>query len=134
MEPEAPNPNAPPPPSANPPPPSRPVDHSLDVLCHLLSLAGLTGIPFANVLGPLILWLIKRNESPSVDAHGKESLNFQISMTIWLLLCVPLMFVFVGFVVAAVLVVLAIVWVVLAALEASKGGFYRYPLTIRFFK
>jgi uncharacterized protein len=122
-----------PPPIAPPPAGARPADHSLDVLCHVIAFAGLA-IPFGHVLGPLIIWLMKRDTSPSVDAHGKESLNFQISLTIWLLLCVPLMFIFVGFIVAIVLAILAIVWVVLAALEASRGGFYRYPLTIRFFK
>ena len=124
------------PPPVSPPPPSgaRPADRSLDVLCHLLGLAGLTAIPFANVFGPLILWLLKRGDSPSVDAHGKESLNFQISMTIWGLLCIPAMFIVIGFVIFAVLVILNVVFVIIAALRASEGILYRYPMTIRFFK
>ena len=142
MEPEVQSSNAQTPP-VNPPPvadssssanPAATADRTFEVLCHILGLAGLTGIPFANVLGPLILWLLKRAEFPAVDEHGKESLNFQISMTIWVLLCVPLMFIFIGFIAAAVLVVLNVVWVIIAALKASKGEFYRYPMTIRFFK
>lgn len=68
--------------------------------CHLASLVGILlvfiglPIPFANVLGPLAVWLFKRKDHPFIDAHGKESLNFQISMTIYSFISVILLVVF----------------------------------------
>ena len=74
-------------PTAAPPlQPAAPVSRTWEVLCHALGFAGFV-FPFGNILGPLIVWLMKKAESPSVEAHGKEALNFQISMTIWILLC-----------------------------------------------
>ena len=52
------------------------------MLCHLSSLAG-SVIPFGNIVGPLVVWLIKKDEYAFVDDQGKESLNFQISITIY---------------------------------------------------
>ena len=55
------------------------------MLCHLTALLGIIGIPFGNIVGPLIIWLLKKNVYPFVNEQGKESLNFQISMTIYAL-------------------------------------------------
>jgi uncharacterized Tic20 family protein len=111
-------------------PPSAAPDRTWDVLCHVSALAGFV-IPFGNILGPLILWLIKRQELPSVDAHGKESLNFQISVTIYMAVAAVLMLVIVGFFLMIGIAVASIVLVVIAAIKASNGELYRYPLTIR---
>src|SRR5882762_11044588 len=54
-------------------------DRTWDVFCHLSSLAGLF-VPFSNIVGPLVIWLVRKDKSPSVEAHGKESLNFQLSV------------------------------------------------------
>ena len=107
--------------------------HTNEVLCHVLAFAGLI-IPFGNVVGPLVFWLWKKAEIPVVDTHGKESLNFQISMTIWTLICFASMFVFVGFVLFPVAVITNIVLTIIASIKASHGDLYRYPLTIRFVK
>lgn len=112
------------------PPPAAP-DRTWDVLCHVSALAGFV-VPFGNILGPLILWLVKKNELPSVDAHGKESLNFQISVTIYMAVAAVLMLVLIGFFLMIGLAIAAIVLVVIAAIKASNGELYRYPLTIRF--
>lgn len=109
-------------------------DRTLPVLCHALALAGFIGIPFANVLGPLFLWLWKREVNPAVDEHGKESLNFQLSMTIYTIVAAATLLVFIGIVLLPVVLVANLVLIILAALEASRGGFYRYPFTIRFLK
>lgn len=114
--------------------PPRTVDHSLEVLCHILALALLTGIPFANVLAPLIFWLLKRDEHPSVNEYGKESLNFQISMSLWTILAGLSMFVIIGFLLLPILIIMNVVLVIIASMKASNGELYRYPLTIRFFK
>jgi len=109
-------------------------DRSLPVLCHVLALAGFTGIPFANVLAPLLFWLWKREGNPAVDEHGKESLNFQISMTIYTIVAAATLFIFVGIILLPLVLVANLVLIILAAIEASKGAFFRYPFTIRFLK
>ena len=78
------------PPHIQPPPPATPVPpppgssesqaRTWNMFCHLSALAGYIGVPFGNVIGPLIVWQIKKNEIPSVDAHGKAALNFQITV------------------------------------------------------
>lgn len=107
-------------------------DYTLETLCHLLGLAGLTGIPFANVLAPLALWLWKRESNPSVDAHGKESINFQISMSIYILVAGLSMMLLIGFVLLPVVLIADLVLIVIASLKANQGELYRYPFTIRF--
>jgi uncharacterized Tic20 family protein len=107
-------------------------DRTLDALCHLLALAGLVGIPFGNVLGPLILWIVKKDEIPSVDFHGKESVNFQISMTIYTIAAGLSIFLVVGFVLLPAVLIVNLVFVIIAGIKASQGEPYRYPLSIRF--
>lgn len=112
--------------------PPRSSDQTLPVLCHVLAFAGLTGIPFANVLAPLILWLCKRGVDPQVDEHGRESLNFQISMTIYGIVAALSIFLLVGLVLLPAVIIVNLVFIIIAAIEASKGKLYRYPLSIRF--
>ena len=104
------------------------------MICHLAALAGFVGIPLRNVLGPLIVWLIKREEFPLVADQGKESLNFQISMTIYGVICIPLMFVVIGFLLGLALLIADVVFIIIAAMKANEGALYRYPLTIRLIK
>jgi uncharacterized Tic20 family protein len=101
------------------------------VACHLSALAGFVIPAFGHILGPLIVWLIKRGDSPEIDAHGKEALNFQISMLIYNLVAGVLCLVLIGFVLLAVLHILNVVFVIIAALKAGEGQMYRYPLTLR---
>src|ERR1043166_5629556 len=101
-----------------------------NVLCHATALAGFF-VPWAgHILGPLLIWLAKRNDSPEIDAHGKESLNFQISMLIYNVIAGVLCLVLIGFVILAILHILNLVLVIVASIQASEGKFYRYPLTI----
>lgn len=109
-------------------------DNTMGMLCHLLSLTQLLGVPLGNILGPLIVWLIKRDEDPFVDLCGKESLNFQISMTIYMIISGILILVFIGFFMVIVLMILNIVYTIIAAIKASEGDSYTYPFTIRFIK
>lgn len=101
------------------------------MFAHLAALAGYTGIPLANILGPLIVWQIKKNEFPFVDDQGKESLNFQISMTIYLAIGAATFCIGIGIIVVPVLAVLDLVFTIIAAVQANSGTRYRYPLTIR---
>jgi uncharacterized Tic20 family protein len=113
------------------PTPSSPPKRTWEVLCHLSALAGLTGIPFANIIGPLIVWLLKRNESESVDTHGKESLNFQISMSIYTIAAALTLLVAIGFVLLPIVILANLILVIIAAIKTSNGEPYRYPFTIR---
>ena len=116
---------------------------SWEVLCHLSSLVWLVGIPFGNVLGPLVVWLLKKDASVGVDAHGKESLNFHLSWSLyWLvastvvgLLCIVLVgLLFIPFLIAGYIFggIAMMILSVIAGVKASNGELYRYPWTIRF--
>ena len=104
------------------------------VLCHASALVGFF-VPWAgHILGPLIVWLVKRGDSPEIDEHGKESLNFQISMLIYNLIAGVLCLVLIGFVILGILHILNLVLVIVASIQASEGKLYRYPITIRLIK
>src|SRR6266481_613020 len=105
-----------------------------NVLCHATALAGFF-VPWAgHILGPLIIWLAKRNDSPEIDAHGKESLNFQVSMLLYNIIAGVLCLVLIGFALLFILHILNLVLVIIASIQASEGKLYRYPLVIRLIK
>lgn len=103
------------------------------MLCHLAALAGFV-IPFGNIIGPLVVWLVKKAEFSAVDTNGKESLNFQISVFIYALVGFLLCFVLIGIPLLMALAVFNIVMVILSAVKANNGQPVRYPLCIRFIK
>src|ERR1051325_3751594 len=107
-----------------------------EVMCHLSSVIGLFGylgmIPFGNIVAPLIVWLLKRNDSLGVDAHGKESLNFHISWTMYWLIGMmvvgALCFVLIGFLLIPILVaggalgwITMLILTLIASVKASNG-------------
>ena len=105
------------------------------MFCHLAALAGYLGIPFGNVLGPLIIWLIKKDDFKFVNDQGTESLNFQISITIYsvvagLLVCLGGL----GIFLLIPLWIFDLIMVIIASISANKGTAYRYPLCIRLIK
>jgi uncharacterized Tic20 family protein len=104
------------------------------VLCHASALLGLFFHFLGHILGPLIVWLLKRGDSPEIDAHGKESLNFQISMLIYDAIAAILCLVLIGIPILIGLWILNTVLVLIASIQASEGKFYRYPITIRLIK
>ena len=104
------------------------------MICHLSALAGFV-FPFGNLLGPLIVWLVKRAGMPLVDSNGKEALNFQVTVTIAAVVSALLIFVLIGFLLIAVVYVGALVLTIRAAIKVSNGELdYRYPWTIRLLK
>lgn len=109
-------------------------ERMLSTLVHLLAFCGLLFPLGGNVLGPLILWLVKRDTSMFFDENGKESVNFQISMFIYLLVSALLIEAVIGFALVPVVVGADAVFVIVAAIKANNGQFYRYPLSIRFIK
>jgi len=100
-------------------------------LCHASALLGLFFHFLGHILSPLVVWLIKRGDSPEIDAHGKESLNFQISMLIYDAIAAILCIFLIGIPILIALWVLNTVLVIIAAVKAGEGKFYQYPFTIR---
>ncbi|MBP8264863.1 MAG: DUF4870 domain-containing protein [Pseudomonas sp.] len=100
------------------------------MLCHFAAFFGLV-FPFGNLLGPLVVWQIKRDLDPFVDAQGKEAVNFQISVTLAGLVCVPLMLILIGFPLLALVTVGALVLTIIAGIKANEGQAYRYPFCWR---
>ncbi|WP_439850207.1 DUF4870 domain-containing protein [Pseudomonas syringae] len=107
------------------------------MLCHLSALLGML-FPFGNLLGPLILWQMKKKVDPFIDSQGKEALNFQITVSIATIVCIFLMglvgFWFGQLVLGGlyrVLPFVALALAVIAAVKAYKGVSFRYPLTWR---
>jgi uncharacterized Tic20 family protein len=101
------------------------------MLCHLAALLGFIP-PFVGVvLGPLILWLIKGKEHPFIDACGRESLNFQISMLIYSAILSVTLCIGIGFVLLPALWALDAILVLVAAVKANGGVVYRYPASLR---
>ena len=101
--------------------------------CHLVFFVGYI-IPFASIIGPLVIWIMKRDEMPFVDDQGKESLNFQITMTLAIIASALLMFILIGFVLIFVVLIFQLIVVIIASIKANEGVYYRYPLCFRFIK
>ena len=101
------------------------------MLAHATALVGFLVPVAGHIVGPLIVWLAKRQDSPEIDAHGKESMNFQISMLIWNIIAGILILVVIGIPILILLHVLNIIFVIIASIQASEGKLYRYPLAIR---
>jgi len=112
-------------------------------LCHLSSLCGLL-TPLGNLIGPLVVWLVKRDDSAAVNDQGREAVNFQLSMTLYalatilacglLVLAKLILVVFLAIPIALFISLLDLILTVVAASAASNGKLYRYPMTIRFIK
>ncbi|ROU07074.1 DUF4870 domain-containing protein [Lysobacter enzymogenes] len=103
------------------------------MLAHLSTLVGLI-IPLGTILGPLVVWLIKKDTMPFVADQGKEALNFNITVLIAMIVGGILTLVLIGLLVMAVVGIAWLVLTVMAALAANKGEAYRYPFTLRLVK
>ena len=116
------------------PPPGEPAgiepspdNRTMGMLCHLLGI-------FTGFIGPLIIWLIKKDQSPFVDDQGKEALNWQITLIIGWVIGAVTAFICIGFVILAAVWLAAIICGILGSVEANKGIRYRYPFAIRLIK
>jgi hypothetical protein len=111
------------------------------MFCHLSGLAGLSPLlpVIGSVVAPLVVWQLKADEFPFVDEQGRRAVNFQLSMllyvTIGTIICIAsLVGVFLIPVVFIVFALVNVIFVLTAAVKASRGRHYRYPISIRFFK
>ena len=104
------------------------------MLCHIVALVGLLGNGIGFILGPLIVWLVKREDHDFINEQGKEAVNFQITMMLAMIVAVPLIFVVIGIPLALIIGIAMTVLPVIAAIKANDGESYKYPLTYRFLK
>jgi uncharacterized Tic20 family protein len=113
--------------AAGPAPLSPSDERTWSIAAHLSPfLASFVGLPF---LGPLVIYLVFRDRGPFVRHHAAQALNFQIIVAIGILISLPLMIIIVGFITAGIIAVAAVVFQIVAAVEANNGKWYRYPLT-----
>jgi len=102
------------------------------MFCHLAAFAGYL-VLIGWLVGPLIIWMMKKDDSAFVDYHGRESLNFQISIMIYWIPVIALCFILIGFLLVPCLILFHFIAVIIAAIRANDGKHFRYPLCIRFF-
>ena len=103
-------------------------DKALVILSHLSALIGV------GLILPFIVWLVKRHDADNVAAHAAEALNFHLSLLLYAIGLIPLCLVVVGIPLLIVMAIASVILAIIAAVHASDGRFYRYPLTIRFVK
>ena len=105
------------------------------MFAHLGALSGYVGVGFGFIVGPLVVWLIKRNDYPLVDDQGKEVLNFQITMLIASVICVPLILLCgIGVVLLIARGIINLICTIMGAIKANEGVAYRYPFALRLIK
>jgi len=109
-------------------------DKTFGMLAHLAALAQFVVPTFGNVIGPLVIWLIKKDQSSWVNKQGKEALNFQISIAIYTLVSIILIPIIIGILLLIAVGIFWLIMVVLATIRVSEGESFRYPLSIRFIK
>jgi uncharacterized Tic20 family protein len=103
------------------------------MIAHLSALVGVI-IPFGSIIAPLVIWLVKRDQSSYIAEHAKEALNFNITVGIAGVICWILVFVFIGVLLAIALAIYWLVMTIIAAIKANEGQLYRYPFAIRLVK
>ena len=108
-------------------------ENSFCMLMHLSQFAG-AAVPGAGLVLPIVMWATNKDQSPTIDRHGKNIFNFMLSMLIYICVSVLLIFVLVGILTTIVLAILAIAFPIIAAIKANNGEYWDYPLCIRFFK
>ena len=111
-----------------------PDDRTWGMIAHFSALALLIAPPIGGVLGPLVVWLIKREQSPFAAEAAKEALNFNITVALGYLVCGLLVFVFIGILLGAALFVFWLAMTILAGIKASEGVHYRFPVSLRIVK
>jgi uncharacterized Tic20 family protein len=106
-------------------------ERNWSMLCHLSSFAGFL-FPFGGIIGPLICWMSRRDDSLWINENGKAALNFNLSILLYMVLISPLIFIVIGIPLIGMLFIFKYVFIVIASIKASKGEEFRYPLSIPF--
>ncbi len=110
-----------------------PDEKTYGMLTHLSALLFFVLPSFGNVIGPLVVWLLKKDQSDWIDRQGKEALNFQISITIYSIIAGILVVALIGLLLLPLLFIFWLIFVIIASVKVSNGEEFQYPLAIRFF-
>lgn len=129
MQPPIPSPQMPSGPALDP---QEKIARNWAMACHLAGLSAYIGVPFGHIFGPLLIWLIKKDEIPLVNDQGREALNFGLTLTIFYIISGLLVFVLIGILPLMLLPLVHIILGIVAAVRASEGEVHRYPFNIRF--
>lgn len=106
-------------------------ENTMAMLCHLSALAGFI-LPFGSILGPLVVWLVKKDEMSIVDRHGRDSINFQLTMLIAYIVSFILIFAVIGVILLPVVALFSFIMVIVASIKAYEGKEFTYPLSFKF--
>lgn len=110
-----------------------PDERQMGMIIHLSQLINVLFFPI-GIVAPIILWQTQKDKMPALDAHGKMVTNFMISMTIYMIVSIILMFVLIGFLTILAVAVIGIVFPIIGGIKANNGELWSYPLTIKFIK
>lgn len=110
-----------------------PNEKQMGLFLHLSQLINLI-IPMGGTIAPIVIWQMKKEEMPALDAHGKMVVNWMLSSLIYFVISIVLMFVLVGFLTFLAVAVLGIIFPIVGGVKASNGEYWEYPLTIKFLK
>jgi uncharacterized Tic20 family protein len=103
------------------------------MFCHLAGFAPyVVAFPLASIIGPLVVWSMKKDEHGYIDEQGREAVNFHLSALIIEIICIALCFVIIGFPLLIAFELFKLIIMIVAIMRASSGEHHRYPLTIRF--
>lgn len=108
-------------------PPATPDEKNMAMLIYLLGI-------FTGFIGPLILWLIKKEQSPFINDQGKEVLNFQITTILAMIVSIILIFIVIGIFLYFAVIIAYLVLMIMGLLKAKEGVAYRFPYALRLLK
>ncbi|MEO8270468.1 MAG: DUF4870 domain-containing protein [Aureliella sp.] len=116
-------------------PPVKPTETSARTWAMALHFSQLANfvIPFSGIIAPIVIWQLKKDELPILDAHGKNVINWMISILIYGAVCFVLTFVVIGIPLAFALMLANVIFIIIAAVKASSGEAWKYPGSIPFF-
>jgi uncharacterized Tic20 family protein len=116
-------------------------ERTMAMLCHIGALVG-SFIPPANIIVPVVIWMLKKDQSAFVNEHGKEAINFQINLSVWAIIISVVGFLLIFLVIGifllplalGALVIAGLILGIMAGIKAYEGNYYRYPFIIRLIK
>jgi uncharacterized Tic20 family protein len=106
-------------------------ERNWSMLCHLSAFSSFF-FPFGGIVGPLICWLSRKDDSVWVNINGKASLNFNLSILLYLVLSLPLMIILIGIPIFVAILILRVICITIASVKAARGEVFRYPMSIPF--
>ena len=108
-------------------------ERQMGMMMHLSQLVNMILFPI-GIVAPIVIWQTQKDKMPALDAHGKMVTNFMISMTIYMVVSIILMFVLIGFLTILAVAIMGVVFPIIGGIKANNGELWTYPLTIRFLK